>query len=337
MSAGTLALSRRAGVAIGFASAGVISIMDIANRIAVTEFGANPWGMTFWQFLVGGAVLLLIGGRGAVPWRTLRRPVTWVLGVVRVAHVVFFVMALTVLSATEVALLCALGPLLATLGAWMLFRRRPRGIEWPGLVLMAGGWGLLAIQPDMTPFALVCILGAAGTSAALVVLTEWHPDLAAALTLRGLIAMTGMVMVATGATFLLAFGGVWALIGMAAVDPGVIRLDGFFAVATLVCGAVIGLVLRSIYTVTMFMAIRSAHAEVFLMIGTVIPFVSAVLEGALDRLGVAPAPTLSLTDLMLGVPICLGALWIVWTRVRPSRTGRPPAGPPPVRPGDVAP
>jgi drug/metabolite transporter (DMT)-like permease len=314
----------RAGTGYALASVLAMGVLDVANRAAVAVFQANPWGLAFFQILFGGVFLLLVAGVGREGLATLRSPLTWVVGFTRVLHLLAYVFALSLLSATEVGFLGKLSGLLALVLAFLVFRRVPGRGEWPGVAVMALAWLLLATQPGIPAAAVLFVAVAALTSAVESVVLELHPELGRALGFRAVCRMTGAVMVATSLTLIAAMAGL-RLMEVGEVVSGLPPLDGFFSPRTLACGLVVGALVRTLYMITMFLTIRSARAEVFLLFATLAPFVTLAAEALLARLLPLPLGTLDAFDALCGALLAAGAAWIVLARLRAERPAVPAA------------
>lgn len=308
------------GVFFALISVAFHALTTIANRYAVTQLTISPWDMAMLQLTFGGVVLLALAGFGNKGFRTLRHPFTWAIGLIRVFHLLMYILALTVLTATEVEFLVKINIFMAIILSITFYGRRLERTELGGLGLFLVGWATLTCFQSGGIWGLVFISLAAFTTALEGILAESHKELIRAMTFREHCRYTGVIMAVTGLVFFLA-GAVMGLISenFLAIDhpmQGYIphaQLD--LTLLSLAVGAGVGIFFRAGYTYYMFKAIRTIKTEYYLMVTTLAPFITMGLESLLGYLGYLETHGLDGMDVLGGVILTLGALWMIVARV----------------------
>jgi drug/metabolite transporter (DMT)-like permease len=190
------------------------SVVTVLRRATLVEFGFDPWTMAMATMLAAGAALLIAAGIASLPLDPLRRWSTWVIGGIRVLTTCCFSAALLYGSATTITLLSSINVLVAALGVYAAFRRRPHPVEIPGFLLIGLGVGLLAGRLDggWSSPAIRFLLVSETAVVVSSLLTEIHPDNLG--DRRQRLALTGFVT-------LLSAGGLlalWTLFGILVPD-----------------------------------------------------------------------------------------------------------------------
>lgn len=308
-----------AGVFFAVISVLFQGVLDVANRFAVTELAMSPWDMVTIQLMFGGITLSIVAGFGQKLVRTLRHPITWAIGLVRVTHLLIFILALTVLTATEVSFLTKINSMMAIVMSMALYGRRLDRREVYGLVVFLGGWIFLACHQSGDTLGLVLVLLAAFTTALEGILAESHKELIRAMTFREHCRYTGVVMFVSGLVFFIAgvattslqpdLAPTHFLYGYLPQNPLEITLYAFLV------SVAVGVFIRAGYTYYMFKAIRTIKTEYYLMVTTLAPFITMGLESLLGYFGILETRGLDGMDVLGGVILTLGALWMIVARV----------------------
>ncbi|MEQ8818052.1 MAG: hypothetical protein RLO51_08570 [Thalassobaculum sp.] len=278
-----------------------------ASRILLLRFGLDPWAFSFVQLCAGGAVLIALGGRGRIDLSSLRRPATWVLGVLRVISAACYTAVLVWVSVLEAGILGAVATPLVALAVWGAFGRRPAPGEWLGQAVI-----LLAILPLVGgleggvrhPAVALMVVNEICLVAS-TLLAERHPDNvsdAPGVRLR----FTGAVLLVTAGLFLavrLAQGGTaeiwdWRL---------------------LAAGILVGIAFRAPSMVLSFRSTRLVGAQNYMAAASLLPLIGMGLEQAAFAAGLIDVSRLTTETALLALGVVAGTLLVVAARLRQRR------------------
>lgn len=279
-----------------------------ASRILLLRFGLDPWAFSFVQLCAGGAVLIGLGGRGRIDLSSLRRPTTWVLGVLRVISAACYTAVLVWVSVLEAGILGAVATPLVALAVWGAFGRRPAPGEWLGQAVI-----LLAILPLVGgleggvrhPAVALMVVNEICLVAS-TLLAERHPDNvsdAPGVRLR----FTGAVLLITAGLFLavrLAQGG-----GAA----------GIWDWRLLVAGILVGIAFRAPSMVLSFRSTRLVGAQNYMAAASLLPLIGMGLEQAAFAVGLIDVCRLTTETALLALGVVAGTLLVVAARLRQRR------------------
>ncbi len=299
------------------------SALLVASRIILVNTGLDPWLFTFIQMMAGGAVLMLVSGRPKGVWRTLRDPVTWLYGVLRVATAAFFTAALLHTTAANAAFLAILSVPTSVLVLWLVMSRVPRIGELPGHLMILAGMVALAVtlEDGFRNPALVFMILSELCVVFSTLIAELHP-MNQTDDRRQRAALTGAMLLASALVMLLAATGLGALAqiwpGVARVVPGELAWisDPLMVLDPMLWGAAIlvGIGLRG---PSMFPAMRAIHrvkTSNYLAGMAALPLTSMILEtGAAQAGWLAPISVLTWST-GFGAVMILGSLAVLAAR-----------------------
>ncbi len=304
-------------LALAIAMTAMWSVVTVLIRSALVGFGFDPWTLAMATMLCAGATLLVAAGIRSLPLDPLRRWSTWAIGGIRVLTTCCFSAALLYGSATTITLLSAINVLVAAIGVYAVYRRRPLAGEIPGFLLIAVGVVLLATELDggwnspAIKFLLVSETAVVVSS----LITETHPDNLG--DRRQRLALTGFVTVLS-ASGLLIF---WSLIGFAfpEVPLGPNASDALATLASpWLWGAalVFGVVFRAPLTYMSFKITRLIGADGYMLSMVALPLTTLLVEIAAGWAELVPPPSLDPVTLAYSGVIVAGGAWIILVRFR---------------------
>jgi drug/metabolite transporter (DMT)-like permease len=293
------------------------SVVTVLLRSTLFQMGFDPWTMAMTTLLAAGITLLVAAGIRSLPLDPLRRWSTWAIGGIRVLTTCCFSAALLYGSATTITLLSSVNLLVAAVGVYAAFGRRPQAVEIPGFVLIAVGVVLLAGRLDggWSSPAIKFLIVSETAVVLYSLLTEIHPDNLG--DRRQRLALTGFVTMLS-ATGLLA---VWGVIGLAfpgaRLGPDASTMSATLASPWLWCAALVfGVAFRAPLTYMTFLITRLVGADGYLLSMVALPVTTIVLELAAGAAGLLPSPSLDPVDLGYSAMIVAGGVWIIVTRYR---------------------
>lgn len=315
------------GFYISFFSVLFMGFMIAANRYAVVTEGLHPFLFAALQLTVAGVALLLYAGPGKNFWATVKHPMTWAMGSVRMLDIVFYIIALLYVTGTEVEFMVALAVPFAMIFSFNGMGRNIRRTDIYGALIVIVGALTIGSRLDggLGNPAFICAIIIAFAVATLGLLTELHPESNKALGIKDRARFTGIVVFVMGFAFLV-FMGIMALI-LSVVDvpagsspisdallDAVPPLSEFANPKQWLWAIIAGVLLRAPAMFTMFMGIRLIKNDNYKMVATMVPFCTLGVEVVLDILGLLDARTLDGVDVGAGILITIGALLTLFTR-----------------------
>ena len=293
------------------------SVVTVLVRATLFGFGFDPWALAMAIQLAAGGTLLVAAGLRSLPLAPIRRWATWVIGGLRVLTTCCFSAALLYGSATTITLVSTINVLVAAVGVFLVFRRRPRPGELPGYVLIAVGIVLLAARLEggwespAIPLLLVSETAVVVSS----LLAERHPDNLG--DRRQRLALTGFVT-------LLSAGGLltlWGLVGLAFPEAS-LGPSSADVVATLsspwlwAAALAFGAVFRAPLTYMAFQITRLLGADGYMLSMAALPLTTLLVEILAGLAGLVPPPSLDPVDLAFSAVVVVGGAWIIVVRFR---------------------
>jgi drug/metabolite transporter (DMT)-like permease len=293
------------------------SVFIVLTRAALLVFGFDPWSLAMAVQIAAGAALLTAAGLRSLPTGPIRRHATWAIGGLRVVTTACFSAALLHGAATTVTLLATGNILIAALGVFLFFGRRPRASEAPGFLLIALGVVLLALRLEggLANPAVPLIIASETCVVLASLLAERHPDNLG--TTRQRLALTGFVTLLSSGTLLI----LWSLAAVAlpAMRFGPSATAVFATLASpwlWLAALVLGGLLRAPLTYMAFYFTRLLGADGYMLVSIALPVTTLIAEIALSLTGLVPAPSRDPLDLACGALIILGGTWVIVKRIR---------------------
>lgn len=286
------------------------AILSVVSRILLLHFGFDPWAFSFVQLCAGGVMLLMISGRGALNPISFLRPMTWVLGALRVVSAALYTTVLASVSVLEAGILGTLNLPIIVIAVWVLSRKRPTRMEWVGHLLILGAIGILVqtLEPEIR-YVVAWLMGVNALCLALItLLSERHPDNIS--DLPGARArFSGAVLLVTAAFFLVA-----RLVQAGPGETGV-------GMPLLASGVLVGIILRAPAMYLAFWSIRLAGAMGYTAAVTLLPVFGMMFEQMAVAAGLLESSRFRIETLGLVVVVIAGTLLVV--RARSSEVSRP--------------
>lgn len=293
------------------------SVVTVLIRSTLVGLGFDPWTLAMVTMLAAGSTLLVAAGIRSLPLDPLRRWSTWAIGAIRVLTTCCFSAALLYGSATTITLLSSINVLVAGLGVYAAFRRKPRMIEIPGFLLIAIGVVLLATELDggWSSPAIKFLLVSETAVVISSLLTEIHPDNLG--DRRQRLALTGFVTVLSAGGLLI----FWSLAGLAFPETplGPNASDAFATLASpwlWIAALVFGVVFRAPLTYMSFQITRLIGADGYMLSMVALPLTTLLVEIAAGWAQLVPPPSLDPVTLAYSAVIVAGGAWIILVRFR---------------------
>lgn len=302
------------GIYITFITIFFFALYDTFNRVAISVVGAAPWQLALWQLIFASLVLLLFSGWGRTGLNTLKSWYTWGIGLTRVMSIVLFLPALAYVSATEATLLLKLN-VFVTMGlAYYYLNRKPAKSDLVGITAIVAGLALIISNQMGGLFspAVLLIFGATTTISISTFLTELHPVSNQSISVRARCRYTAVVLFVISVIFL-----IMSLL-LSFVSPSIhayVTATGDTSWQVLMITAFVGGVfIRAPTTYFSFLAIRLVKSENYLMLLSLIPFVTMGLESILILFGIFPENTISGQTILAALLISGGSLFNMYFR-----------------------
>ncbi|TKW61682.1 MAG: DMT family transporter [Blastochloris viridis] len=302
---------------------------DVFCRIVLTNWTIQPIVFTSFASFSAAYALLIIAGPGKLGIATLRQPHTWLYSFLVVMVNIGVIYLLSLVSATEKALLIRISVIFSLIIAWMFLNRKPYWSDLVGASVILLGVGLVIahLTADIRVLAVITLLITALFYTARMVVTETHPTSNQATTIKDRCRTTGYVLMATSFVFLsFSLLGAWLKVQIPAeqllANPllaAMPSLSDFTSPATVFAGILLGLFNISLSTYFCFYSTQILKSEVFLMISGITPVFIFGMEYVASLFGLLDLSSLSPIDLLAGALTIGGGLFMVGMRFRRTR------------------
>lgn len=293
------------------------ALHDVAFRLAAVKYKVEPTVFICLTLFVAAVVLILIAGPGKGGLSTLKRGHTWAYGVIAILLNIAQIFALTYITTTEMNFLNRFTIIMSIIGAWMFFSRPPKKSDLLGISLVLAGLYYIAVNlnEEVRVPALVCIFFVALTSTATAMIGEKHPDSNNAHTIKDRCRVTGFVLLVCSLVFLVGCFGA-AMVKAQSPDltipliAGLPNVEDFLHKPTFFIAVGLGLTLIPLAMYFFFYATRVAKAETFMFVSSTLPFITYAVEYAAFKAGLLDIGDISMSDMVAGLVIVLGAILI---------------------------
>ncbi len=316
------------GVLFALATIVLWGMDDVYCRIILSNWEIQPVVFTSFASFAAAYALLVIAGPGKLGIATLRQPHTWLYSCLVVLVNIGVIYLLSLVSATEKALLIRISVVFSLLIAWLFLNRKPywSDLAGAGIILLGVGLVIGHLEADIRVLAVMTLLITAFFYTARMVVTETHPTSNQAVTIKDRCRTTGYVLMATSFVFLsCSLLGAWLKVQIPAeqiaANPLLMALPSladFTSPATVFAGILLGLFNISISTYCCFYSTQILKSEVFLMISGITPVFIFGMEYVASLFGLLDLSSLSLTDVLAGLLTIGGGLLMVAMRYRRS-------------------
>ncbi len=292
------------------------AILSVTNRVLLLTFNFDPWTFSFIQLGAGGVALLVMSGKGGFNPASFMRPMTWILGGLRVVSASLYTAVLAWISVLEAGVLGTLNLPILVIAVWILTRKPPARVEWFGhlLILVAILFLAQSLEPEIRLPAIWLMGLNAVCFSVVALLSERHPDNISDMP-GARMRFSGAVLLVTAAFFLIARlvqNGLGEGLGD---GPG----NGAVEMPLLVSGIVVGIFLRAPAIFLAFWSIRIAGALGYTGAVTLLPVFGMVFEQAALSVGLLEETRFRPQTLGLAVMVISGSLLVVMSRARMAR------------------
>lgn len=298
------------------------ALSDVLLKVATVHFAVHPVVFISLTSLVSSLVLLLIAGPGTRGINTLRSVHTWAYGTMDFLLYLSQMFALAYVTATVMNFMNRLAIPMSLLLSLIFFRRKPSRYDLLGAIpVLLGLWFIaLAIPDSFRVPALFWLVCSALASTICAMIGETHPESLAADDISTKARVTGYVVMTCSAFFLLAM---WIMAAVRAsmpeTAPGFSWMPtyaDFLNPSTFLFAVALGFTVMPFALYFFFQATRVAKNEVFMMVSSLLPFMTFAMEYLFSKTGLLDINQLQLADLLFGALIVMGALIMVFGRYR---------------------
>ncbi|MGO1118304.1 hypothetical protein ACTL6U_06355 [Rhodovibrionaceae bacterium A322] len=281
------------------------ALLSVISRILLLQFQLDPWSFSFLQLVTGGLLLLALSGGRGLAVASFRRPMTWVLGGLRVLSASIYTAVLAWLSVLEAGTVGAMSIPLVALAAWWGLGQRPARGEalGHGLILLAIGLLFLGLERELQGPVLLFMLLNALSQVLISILAERHPD--------NISDKPGTRLAFTGAV-LLVTAGVFLVVRFWQGQVESLEWDG----ALLLWGALIGVTLRAPAMFLAFWSVRLIGARNYMAAVAFLPITGMVFEQMAWAAGLIGQSRFHPQTLALSLGVLAGSFVIFLARRR---------------------
>ncbi len=294
------------------------------NRYAVGTLGVEPLVFSTHSMLFGGLILLVLGGGRPTAFNGLRSPYSWGYGIFRIIELTLYLFALLAITGTEAELIAISRTAFMAIATWLLFRARAPTREWPGLLMIVAGSGMVAarLEADVPWWALGSIFMTFPIILIFSRFAELHPVGGEAKTLVDQAGYVGAVLMVTAIVFLVALmilAGLQDAAGRPLYGPlsaSVPSVGAFFDPDALVTGLTLGALPRTFAMFGSLIAIRDMKMTNYMALLAVTPFFAFLIESVYAAFGLVDLAAVDGWDAVGGAITISGSMLTLYLRTR---------------------
>lgn len=285
------------------------AMLSAVSRILLLRLELDPWSFSFIQLFTGGGLLLVISGKASfkIALTSFRRPMTWILGILRVLSASIYTAVLVWVSVLEAGILGSISIPLVAIIVWMLFGKRTLRWDWLGhsIIVLAIILLVLNLNAEIRLPILWLMLLNALCLVTMSILAERHPGNAS--NQRGArMGFTGSVLLITAGLFL--------IVRVVQGGPNPEIWNWWL----LISGTSVGVLLRAPAMFLAFWSIRLIGAQNYMGAVAFLPITGMIFEQLAYATGLIDVSRFHLETVFLGFGVIVGTFFVFAARLRLS-------------------
>lgn len=316
------------GLILSIAYLFLTSFQVVFSRFSIVEYSISPAVSIILALMVGAFVQLAYAGSGYGLFflRTLKNGYTWLYTIMQLFMNVAGIYILVYITTTEAFLLQRFAIIISLFLGFLFLNRTIKTRDFIGIGLIMLGIGLVLSGFDqvtgITVFLLVTIAGFMSAGRSLI--AEIHPIYNQANDNLERIRCTGVITLISSVLFLSFIFTLSLVKSYVGADSGIQlinwapSLDQFFNKYNFYYGIIIGFLVIPLDTWLFFRKAKLLTAEVSMMTTAFLPLVILLTEYTFSVFGLLDIKGISNLDLVSGLIIMSGALYLMISRMNNS-------------------
>jgi diguanylate cyclase (GGDEF)-like protein len=302
---------------------------NVGARLAVTSFNAAPIAYTCMVMICASFALLVIAKPGPLGLETLRRPETWVYGLLQTLIYALGVYVVLYVSGTEASVTMRVSTLIMFVMSFIFVGQKTNRYELLGFVMMAAGIIYMITLTNLSAnekAILVMLLTVRGLAqASHKIIAEFHKTNRKAEGFRHNTRVTAFIVSVSS----LILTGIFMVIGYFKESLALTTLIGmplfsdFFNLKTLALASFIGLFVLSFSKYCEFYAAKKISAKYLLSVIALQPIFAIFYESSLASLGMIELRPFSTEDYIAMTAVMSGSILIALSGLKMHKNKTP--------------
>ncbi len=300
------------------------AISNIFLRYCLLEHDCNQFAIACSNALFCGLAMIALGNHKTNVWKIVANYQTWVFGSLQIFRNLFMIMAFVYVSSTQANLLSNIEIVFSVLFAWMLFKRKPGGVDVASMLLIVFGCFILLAGLSFDVMVKVSAFVAISSflNVLRTIIAEVYDDNKASLSIKDRLSMTGWIMFVSGITFiivaaLLAFVVSHVPDSVKQALPFLEMLPApaeYIAPNNVLCGLINGVCFYAISMYCYLYAVSLSNSEYFMMYRSTQAVFTYAVELLVSSFTALPFLPLTANDWLAAVTIILSSACMVLMR-----------------------
>lgn len=300
------------------------AMSNVFLRYCLLEYDCNQFAIACSNVLFSGLAMIVLGNHHLDIRKIIFNYQTWVFGALQIFRNLFMIMAFVYISSTQANLLSNVEIIFSVFVSWIIFKRRPGGIDYFSMMFILVGCFILVAGLSFDVMVKVTLFVAISSflNVLRTVIAEVHKDNKVDLSIRDRLGVTGWIMFISGISFIVAAAIIsWCaslLPASIAVELPFLKYlpsaDEYFAANNIIGGFINGVVFYAVSMYCYLYAVSLSNSEYFMMFRSTQAIFTYAVEIFVSMFTALPFLTLNSTDWFAAVTIILSSACMVMMR-----------------------
>ena len=305
------------------------AMSNVFLRYSILEYDCNQFAIACSNVLFSGLAMIALGNHQVNIKKIVTNYQTWVFGALQIFRNLFMIMAFFYISSTQANLLSNIEIVFSVFFAWMLFKRRPGGIDFIAMLFIFIGCFILVsgLQFDVMVKVTIFVGISSFLNTLRTIIAEVHKDNKVEMSFKERLGVTGWIMFVSGITFIAVFAFLSFILSfmpqtVTSMLPFVEFLPApyeYVAFNNVICGLINGVVFYAFSMYCYLYAVSLSNSEYFMMFRSTQAVFTYIVELLVSSVTVLPFLSLNATDWIAAATIIFSSASMVLMRTPKGR------------------
>lgn len=302
------------------------AMSNVFLRYSILEYDCNQFAIACSNVLFSGLAMIVLGNHKIDIKKIILNYQTWVFGALQIFRNLFMIMAFFYISSTQANLLSNIEIVFSVFFAWVLFKRRPGGVDFIAMLFIFIGCFILVsgLQFDVMVKVTAFVAISSFLNTLRTIIAEVHKDNKADMGFKERLSVTGWIMFVSGITFIVVFAFLSFLTSFLPQPvmqtlPFLTYLPKpheYIAFNNIICGLINGVVFYAFSMYCYLYAVSLSNSEYFMMFRSTQAIFTYMVEILVSTFTVLPFLELNATDWIAATTIILSSASMVLMRTK---------------------
>lgn len=305
------------------------AMSNVFLRYSILEYDCNQFAIACSNVLFSGLAMIALGNHQVNIKKIVTNYQTWVFGALQIFRNLFMIMAFFYISSTQANLLSNIEIVFSVFFAWVLFKRRPGGIDFIAMLFIFIGCFILVsgLQFDVMVKVTLFVAISSFLNTLRTIIAEVHKDNKVEMSFKERLGVTGWIMFVSGISFIVVFALLSFILSLmpqsiVSILPFVEFLPSpyeYIALNNVICGFINGVVFYAFSMYCYLYAVSLSNSEYFMMFRSTQAVFTYIVEVLVSSVTVLPFLSLNATDWIAAATIILSSASMVLMRTPKGR------------------